>query len=87
MIQPQQQQLHLLSPPNQPRPTQIPAQPMSNPNNKTIQSTHNIGLVTYPSFPTYCTIAEGNFRSCVTGIVVVGNLVEVRKSGESTRKK
>lgn len=42
------------TPLNQPRPMQLPTQPVSNPDNKTIQSTDNIGLVTYPTFPTYC---------------------------------
>lgn len=54
MIQPQQQQVQLPSPPNQPHPTQRPSQPMSKPNNKTIQLAHNIGLVTYRTCPTYC---------------------------------
>ena len=53
-----QQKLQLTAPPNQPHPTQLPAQQVSNYNNKTIQSAHNIGLVTYPIFPTCCIAPE-----------------------------
>ena len=54
MIQPQQKQLQFPAPPTKPYPMQFPIQPVPNPNNKTIQSTHNIVLVTYCTFPTYC---------------------------------
>lgn len=57
MVQPQQQ-IQLPAQPNQPRPTQRHAQPISNPNNKVIQSTHNIGVVTYPTYPTYYIVPQ-----------------------------
>eukprot|EP00253_Pinus_taeda_P008492 PITA_08492 len=46
---PQQQQLQL--PSNQPRPTQLPAQPVANPNNKMDKSAYNVEEAAY--FPTY----------------------------------
>lgn len=47
LIQPQQLQL----PSNQPRPTQLPAQPVENPSNKMDRPTYNVEEATY--FPTY----------------------------------
>lgn len=32
---------------------QLPAQLVSNINNKSIQYTHNIGMAIYPTYPTY----------------------------------
>ena len=45
--------LQLLPPQNPTRPTQLPVQPVVNPNNKTIQATYNVGLQTYHTYPTY----------------------------------
>ena len=46
---PQQQQLQL--PSNQPRPTQLPSQPVANPNNKVDKSAYTVEEAAY--FPTY----------------------------------
>ena len=35
---------------NPPRPTQLPVQPIANPNNKTTQATYNIDLQTFPTY-------------------------------------
>ena len=44
-------QLQFLSPPNPPRPTKFPNQPISNPNNnKTIQPTYNNEIQTFPTY-------------------------------------
>ena len=45
--------LQLLPPQNTTRPTQLPVQPVANPNHKTIQATNNVDLPTYPTNPTY----------------------------------
>ncbi|CAF4431391.1 unnamed protein product, partial [Adineta steineri] len=45
--------LQLLPPQNTTRPTQLPVQPIANPNNKTIQAPYNVDIQTYPTYPTY----------------------------------
>jgi hypothetical protein len=45
--------LQLLPPQNTTRPTQLPVQPVANPNNKTVQAAYNVDLQTYPTYPTY----------------------------------
>ena len=45
--------LQLLPPQNPTRPTQLPVQPVANPNNKTVQAAYNVDLQTYPTYPTY----------------------------------
>ena len=45
--------LQLLPPQNTTRPTQLPVQPVANPNNKTVQVAYNVHLQTYPTYPTY----------------------------------
>ena len=45
--------LQLLPPQNPTRPTQLPVQPVANPNNKTVQVAYNVDLQTYPTFLTY----------------------------------
>ena len=45
--------LQLLSTQNPTRPTQLPVQPVANPNNKIVQAAYNVDLQTYPTFPTY----------------------------------
>ena len=45
--------LQLLPPQNPTRPTQLPVQPIANPNNKIVQEAYNVYLQTYPTYPTY----------------------------------
>ena len=45
--------LQLLLAQNPTRPTQLPVQPVANPNNKTMQDAYNVELQTNPTFPTY----------------------------------
>jgi hypothetical protein len=53
MNQPHQIQLH--TPSNPPCPTQIPAQPIPNPNNnKASHLAYNVELQFFSTFPTYC---------------------------------
>ncbi|CAF4406111.1 unnamed protein product, partial [Adineta steineri] len=41
--------LQLLPPQNTTRPTQLPIQPVANPNNKIVQAAYNVDLQTYPT--------------------------------------
>lgn len=46
----QQQPLQLPNTQNLERPTQLPTQPIANPNNRAVQSTHNVGVQTLPIY-------------------------------------